>query len=86
MEKAMSNGSGSYSVTSENQMKAYDRLPASARAALQDAAFDWAVPPIVTYWRNGRKGFQTGREIAARVAEWDKKKHDKNVKRGLVCP
>lgn len=82
----MSNGSGSYRVSDENQMKAYDKLPASARKALQDAAFNWAVPPVVTYWRNGRKGFKTGNEIAARVVEWDRKSHVKDAKRGRVCP
>lgn len=70
----MGNSSGSYNVTTENQMKAYDKLPPSARKALQDAAFDWAVPPVVTYWRNGRKGYKTGKDIAARIVEWDQKK------------
>lgn len=82
----MSNSKGSYRVTDENNMKAYDKLPPSARKALQDAAFNWAAPPVVTYWRNGRKGYKTGKEIAARVVEWDAKHHAKDAKRGLVAP
>jgi hypothetical protein len=74
MEDVMSNSQGSYCVTSENNMKAYDKLPPSARKALQDAVFDWACPPIVTRWRNGRKGYKTGKDLAARIAEWDQKK------------
>lgn len=73
----MSNSQGSYCVNSVNQMKAYDKLPPSARKALQDSLCDWACPPLMTYWRNGRKGFKTGKDIAARIAEWDAKKLSK---------
>jgi len=70
----MGNSRGSYYSKRENSLAAYDKLPPSARQALQNAAFDYAPQPIVTAWRNGRKGFKTGGEIAARVAEWDAKR------------
>jgi hypothetical protein len=77
----MGNSRGSYYSTAENKYAAYDKLPPSAKKALQDAAFDWAVQPIKTYWTQGRKGFKTGKDIAARVAEWDKKHIAKDRKR-----
>jgi hypothetical protein len=69
----MSNSRGSYATTSQRTMAAYDKLPPSARKALQDAVVSWAVQPIYSRWRDGRKGYKTGSEIAARVAEWDAK-------------
>ena len=74
----MGNSRGSYSTTRERTYAAYDKLPATAKLALQNAVFDWAVQPILTYWRNGRKGFKTGQEIAARIAEWDAKQIEKD--------
>lgn len=78
----MSNSRGSYRSTIENSMAAYDKLPPSARKALQDAVFCWAPQPIVTYWRNGRKGFKTGADIAKSVAKWDR---DALAKKGLTA-
>lgn len=69
----MGNSSGSYYSKRENTMAAFDKLPPTARAALANAAFDWAPQPIVTQWRRGTKGMKTGQEIAAKVAEWDAK-------------
>ena len=77
----MGNSRGSYPTTKERTMAAYDKLPPSARKALQDALVDWAVQPIYSSWRNGRKGFKTGSDIAARVAEWDQKQLSKWTKR-----
>jgi hypothetical protein len=77
----MGNSKGSYSSTKENSFAAYEKLPPSARKALQEAAFDWAPQPIKTYWTKGRKGFKTGKDIAARVAEWDAKHIARDRKR-----
>ena len=82
----MSNSSGSYRVSNVNQMKAYDKLPLRARKALQDAVFDWACPPLVTGWRNGDRGYKTGKAIAASIAEWDREHHERDAKRGRVAP
>lgn len=46
-------GSGSY-ASRDKQMDAYDRLPASVRAALANAAFDWAPYPIRRWFESGR--------------------------------
>jgi len=67
----MGNSSGSYYTTPTLSMKAYDKLPPAARKALADAAFCWAVQPILTRWNKGRPGFKTGHDIARKVAEWD---------------
>jgi hypothetical protein len=82
----MINSQGSYRVTNENQMKAYDNLPPSARRALQDSAFNWACPPLVTHWRKGARGYKTGKDIAATLAQAEAKRHAKDVRRGLVAP
>lgn len=73
----MSNSKGSYTTTPERTMAAYDKLPPSARKALQDAIFCWATQPIYSRWRDGRRGYKTGKDIAARIAEWDQKKSRK---------
>jgi hypothetical protein len=52
-------------------MAAFDKLPPSARQALQDAAFDWATQPILTKHRHGRRGYMTGADIADSIARWD---------------
>jgi Family of unknown function (DUF6525) len=59
----------------------YDRLPPSARRALADAAFDWSSGAVLNRWKCGARGFQTGRDIAERVAEWDARQIDKDRKR-----
>lgn len=70
----MSNSKGSYYSTTENSMTAYDKLPPTARRALQDAAFCWAPQPVLTRWRKGRAGYKTGADIAKTVAKWDRSK------------
>lgn len=66
----MGNSSGSYYSTTKNTMAAYDKLPPSARAALANAAFDWAPQPFVTgFERRGR--WKTGKELAAFIAKLD---------------
>ena len=75
----MGNSKGSYRSTRENLMAAYDKLPPSARKALQDAAFNWAPQPIVTHWRRGT--FKTGEVIAAKVVDWDRDHIRKTAKR-----
>ena len=39
----MRNSKGTYSTTAKLTMAAYDKLPPSARKALQDAVFCWAI-------------------------------------------
>lgn len=70
----MGNSKGGYYSTRENSYAAYDKLPPTAKQALQEAAFDWAVQPIKTRWTKGMKGYRTGKEIAATIAKWDREK------------
>lgn len=65
----MGNGSGSYRSSTENSMRAFDKLPRSARAALAEAAFDWATQPFLTAFNRGR--FRTGKELAAYIKKID---------------
>lgn len=51
----------------------FDQLPPSARQALAEAAFSWSSGAVLNRWKRGSKGYKTGKEIAARVSEWDKK-------------
>jgi hypothetical protein len=78
------NSKGSYSC--KDRWGAYEQLPPSARKALQDAAFNWAAQPILTRWKRGARGYKTGTDIVARVAEYDRDAHRKDVKRGHVAP
>ncbi len=71
---AKNNSQGSYYSTTENSMAAYDKLPPTARLALQNAVFDWAPQPLVTSWRKGVKGYRNGADIARKVAAWDASK------------
>lgn len=80
----MGNSRGSYYSTTENSMRAYDKLPPSARKALQDAVFSWAPQPLYTRWRDGRKGYKTGKDLAARIIEWDQKAVAKESAKKLV--
>jgi hypothetical protein len=67
----MSNSRGSYATTGENTMRAFDKLPASARAALREASYDWATQPFLTgFERRGR--WKTGKELAAYITKIDK--------------
>ena len=69
----MGNSSGTYRTTTKNTMAAYDKLPPSARQALQDAVFCWATQPIPTRWRNGLPGYRNGKEVARTIAAIDKR-------------
>jgi hypothetical protein len=46
-----------------------ERLPPTARKALCEAAFNWAAGWIYSRWRQGKRGFKTESDIAARIAE-----------------
>jgi len=59
----------------------FDRLPPTARAALAGAAFDWSSGWIYSQWRRGKPGFQTGSDIAVRLAEVDTRQIAKDRKR-----
>jgi hypothetical protein len=59
----------------------YDRLPPAARAALANAAFDWSSGAIYGQWRRGKPGFQTGPDIATKVAAADARQIAKDRKR-----
>ena len=79
----MRNSKGSYPTTPEKMMAAFDELPPSARKALADAVENWVSQPVLTRWRRGQRGYRNGREIAERVAEWDRKEDAKiEAKRG----
>lgn len=64
--------SGNYRTTAERDMRAFDKLPPSARRALANAIEQWAAPPILTWHNRQRRGFETGPEIAATIAKWDR--------------
>jgi hypothetical protein len=49
----------------------YDQLPPAAREALANAAFDWSSGVTFDRWQRGERGYKTGVDVAARVAEWD---------------
>lgn len=55
-------------------MAAYDKLPPTARLALQNAAFKWAAQPILSRHRNGVRGYVTGPDILKTIAHRDAKK------------
>jgi hypothetical protein len=76
-----SNSKGSYRTTPQNMMRAFDKLPPSARSALAEAAFNYAPQPILTNWRRGTPGMKTGEQIAQRVREWDAQQIAKDRKR-----
>ena len=54
-------------------MKAFDKLPPTARAALANAVENWVPQPILTWHRRGRKGYVTGADIAKSVEGWNVK-------------
>jgi hypothetical protein len=47
----------------------FERLPHTARKALADAAFNWSAGALHSARRRGKRGFKTGPDIAARIAE-----------------
>ena len=65
------NCKGSYQTTKENMMAAYDKLPPTARLAFQNAVENWVPQPALTRWKRGTPGWKTGKDIAAKVAQWD---------------
>lgn len=50
-------------------MEYYDRLPKSARQALQDARFDWATRSLLRSFEAGR--FKDGKRLAKHIEEID---------------
>jgi hypothetical protein len=64
---------GSYRTTPRLSRAAFDKLPPSARKALAEATFDWAVQPLLTPWRKGLPGYRTGPQIAKGISEWDRR-------------
>lgn len=62
-------------------MAAFDKLPPTARKALADATFDYAVQPILTKWRKGHPAMRTGEQIAQMIAQWDAKALAKSAKK-----
>jgi hypothetical protein len=54
MSNAGFTGGRSSYASLEKQMAAFDRLPRSVRAALADAAFNWAAFPIHRWFEAGR--------------------------------
>ena len=69
-----SNSKGSYQTTPQNMMAAFDKLPPTARAALANAAFNYAAQPVKTRWNRGDPGYKTGKDIATSIAAWDKRR------------
>jgi hypothetical protein len=67
----MSNTNGSYRSTLANVMNAYDKLPPSARRALQNTIFDWAPQPFATSFKKGL--FKTGPELAEYITSTDQR-------------
>ena len=65
------NSRGSYRTTKANMMRAFDKLPPEARAALADAVGNWAPQPILTGFRRGYPGYRDGAEIARKIARWN---------------
>jgi hypothetical protein len=62
-------GTGVSTASVEKQMEAFDRLPASVRTALADAAFNWASFPL-------RRRFEAGhlkaKDLVKQIAIWDR--------------
>jgi hypothetical protein len=73
----LSGGRKSY-ASREKQFAAYDRLPRSVRAALANAAFDWAPFPIRHHFERGR---YTAKRLVELVAIWDAQQIARDQKR-----
>jgi hypothetical protein len=65
------NSSGSYPTTAELMMRAFDKLPPSARAALANSVENWVPQPILTRHNRQYRGYETGVEIVKKIASWD---------------
>ena len=59
----------------------FDKLPPTARQALATAVFDWSSGAVFNRWKAGRRGYKTGKDVAARVSEWDAQQIAKDRKR-----
>jgi hypothetical protein len=78
------NSRGNYRSTRANRMRAFDKLPPEARAALANAVASWAPQPILTDLRRG--WYKNGAEIAAEIACWDRQelaKREDQRRRGV---
>jgi hypothetical protein len=62
-------GRPSYAST-EKEMAAFDRLPRSVRAALADAAFNWAAYPIRRWFE---AGCYSAKALVKQIDAWDRK-------------
>jgi hypothetical protein len=58
----------------------YDQLPPVVRQALANAVFDWSSGATFDRWKRGDQGYNTGADVAARVAEWDALQIGLNIK------
>jgi hypothetical protein len=81
MASNASQSTGSYFHGAHGDMHYFDQLPPSARQALANATFDWSSGSVLNHWKKARRGFKTGKDIAARVAEWDATQIAKDRKR-----
>lgn len=70
-------GGGRYSYASkENQMDAYDRLPASVRAELANGYENWAAYTIRYRWERGQ--YKTAKALVATIQRWNKERLEKD--------
>lgn len=72
-------GSTSY-AKKEDQMAAYDKLPPSLRAALQNADNNWAAYPIARWFNNGKGERARAAYWVKQIARWDKEQRAKWAK------
>lgn len=70
--------------TAAGSLEAFDKLPPTARAAIANAAFNWAETNIYRAWNRGQPGFKTGADIAKAISGWDKDAHAIDVKKGKM--
>jgi len=59
----------------------FDKLPPSARAALANAVFDWSSGAVFNRWKAAKRGYKTGKDVAAKILEWDAQQIAKDRKR-----
>ena len=65
-------------ASKDKQWLAYERLPPSVRAALQQAAFEWAPYPIWRWFEGGR---YTAKELVRKIKQWDADQIKRDSKR-----
>jgi len=68
---------GRRSQASKPDLWYYDRLPATARAALANAERDWSSAWIYNAWNKARPGYKTGPQCAVQIAIADKRRKQK---------